>query len=248
VDEPQAKAVYDQEVGAFETATKQLKELLEHLLTDLSRDYGVREGSWVSGDAKGFTSFFAKARDPSVIDTESCLNRVRDFGRARVVVQTVDDVYRLVTLLENQELLVLYWDTLENYIEEPKARGYRSYHIDVGVEIPSKGKKRTVRCELQIRSAIQQAWSGFSHQDFYKGMDIPEVYEDQMVEMSNLLASVDRMAANLIKRLNIERQKGETPAEVAPPPPPAKSGIGWIQKLKRGILGPGSGERPPPFP
>jgi ppGpp synthetase/RelA/SpoT-type nucleotidyltranferase len=210
MDKGAAKAIYDAEVERYALATAKLKELLHSLLEGLSGDYGVREGSWVSGEVKGFGSFFEKASDPDVTDRDSCLKRVHDFGRARIVVQTVDDVRRLISLLDGQELLVPYWETAEDYIQNPNERGYRSYHIDVGVEIPWKGKKETVRCELQIRSAIQQAWSGFSHKDFYKGKKIPPIYEDQMREMSDLLAAVDRMAANLIKRLDDEPVAVET--------------------------------------
>jgi ppGpp synthetase/RelA/SpoT-type nucleotidyltranferase len=204
VDEQNAREIYEGEVGTFEDATQALKNLLEGLLNELSSAYGVREGSWVSGKAKGFDSFYEKVKEGGCTDRDSCLERVRDFGRARVVVQTLDDVYRLKKLLDDQEILVPYWGTEEDYIKKPQERGYRSYHIHVGVEIPVGMKKETILCELQIRSAIQHAWSGFSHKDFYKGGEIPPVYEDQMGEMSSLLASVDRMAAKLIEHLNEE--------------------------------------------
>lgn len=222
MDENTARTIYDEEWKVFEDATQDLKSLLERLLDDLSSNYGVREGTWVEGKAKGFDSFYEKALRNKCSDKESCLERIRDFARARVVVQTVDDVYRLVKLLDAQEILVLRWETVEDYIKSPKPRGYRSYHIHVGVDVPVGGKKRTIDCELQIRSAIQHAWSNFSHDDFYKGGEIPPVFVEQMGEMSNLLASVDQMAANLIRRL-AEESNNQTAMKV-PAAPRAKAG------------------------
>jgi ppGpp synthetase/RelA/SpoT-type nucleotidyltranferase len=221
VDEQTAREIYDAEIGVFEAATQALKGLLEGLLAEVSAAYGVRDGSWVSGKAKGFESFYEKVKDGGCTDRDSCLERVRDFGRARVVVQTVDDVYRMVELLEDQEILAPDWGSVEDYIEDPQERGYRSYHIHVDVEIPVETRKETILCELQIRSAIQHAWSGFSHKDFYKGGAIPAVYEDQMGEMSSLLASVDRMAAKLIEHLNEEGPDAPIPPD-SPAPAPAK--------------------------
>jgi len=229
VNEQTAREIYDAEVGVFETATEALKGLLEGLLDEVSSAYGVRDGSWVSGKAKGFDSFYEKVKDDGCIDRAGCLERVRDFGRARVVVQTVDDVYRMVELLEDQDLLAPDWGSVQDHIEKPQERGYRSYHIHVGVEIPVETRKETILCELQIRSAIQHAWSGFSHKDFYKGGAIPAVYEDQMGEMSSLLASVDRMAAKLIEHLNEESPASPVlpPAPSPTPPVPPKSGRLW---------------------
>lgn len=234
MDRNTAKAIYDEECKIFEDATQALKGLLEKLLDDLSRSYGVREGTWVEGKAKSFKSFYEKAVKKGCTDKDSCLERIRDFARARVIVQTVDDVYRLVELIEAQEILVPRWETVEDYIKEPKERGYRSYHIQVGVDVPDAGKKRTIDCELQIRSAIQHAWSNFSHDDFYKGDEIPAVYVDQMGEMSNLLAAVDQMAAKLIKSLSGEStDQGEVPASTTP----AKKPSGRIRRASRVLFG-----------
>jgi ppGpp synthetase/RelA/SpoT-type nucleotidyltranferase len=86
--------------------------------------------------------------------------------------------------------------------------------------------KETILCELQIRSAIKHAWSGFSHKDLYKGSAITAVYEDQMGEMSSLLASVDRMAAKLIEHLN-EESPASPVLPPAPSPMPPKSSRLW---------------------
>ncbi|HEX8207710.1 MAG TPA: hypothetical protein VF587_16720 [Solirubrobacteraceae bacterium] len=201
------REVYDAEIKAYTRATNRLKELLEVLVQDLSDRYGVREGVQITGEPKGFESFYKKVKERKVKKAELCCDAVRDFARARVVVQTIDDVYRLIDLLEHQETVVPYPETVQDYIENPQERGYRSYHVDVGVDIPREGKTETVRCELQIRTTIQDAWGGFSHKDFYKGKAIPAVYEEQMQEMSALLACVDRMAASLIRNLDAEEAK-----------------------------------------
>lgn len=194
--------IYDRECETYDRATKRLKELLEILLKDLSEPYGVREGVYISGEVKGFKSFYDKVRESGVADPAKCVDVVRDFARARVVVQTLDDVDRLLEMLDNQDTVVLYPNTAQDYISNPQARGYRGYHIDVGVDVSQRGRSQTIPCELQIRTTIQDAWGGFSHKDFYKGREIPPVFEEQMQEMSALLAAVDRMAASLIRNLN----------------------------------------------
>lgn len=205
------RKVYNAEIEKYERATEELKLRLGMLLKDLSAKYEVREGVQVSGKPKDFDSFYRKVKERRVAKEEDCLPAVKDFARARVVVQTLPDVYRVKDLLDAQKTLVPYWDSLQDYIEDPQARGYRSLHVDVGVEIPVGSEKQTVLCELQIRTIIQDAWGAFSHKDFYKGAVIPRVFEEQMVEIASLLAAVDRMASSLIANLPTTAAPAKTP-------------------------------------
>jgi putative GTP pyrophosphokinase len=210
-----ARKVYDAEFDKHERATEELKSRLNMLLKDLSAQYAVREGVQISGEPKGFDSFYKKIKERKVTKANDCLLVVKDLARARVVVQTLPDVYKLKDLLERQKTLVPYWDSLQDYIDAPQERGYRSLHLDVGVEIPVDGEPQTVLCELQIRTIIQDAWGAFSHKDFYKGAEIPPVIEEQMVELSNLLAVVDRMASSLIGSLPAVAKKPRTRSPAA---------------------------------
>jgi putative GTP pyrophosphokinase len=226
LSEDEVRKVYESHVKTYERATNALKDLLQALLDDLGGRYEVREGVQISGKQKDFNSFFKKVQSKDVQEAGGCLDAVKDFARARVVVQTLDDVYRIRGLLDEQDSLVPYWGTEEDYIENPQERGYRSLHIHVGVDVSVNGKTQTVPCELQIRTIIQDAWGAFSHKDFYKGAQIPPVFEEQMQELAAILASVDRMGAGLIKNLSPQEHGGDAanpPATTEPAKPRSPS-------------------------
>jgi putative GTP pyrophosphokinase len=207
----QIESLHAREFEVHARATVRLKELLALLLRDLSPLHSVRDGFQISGEPKEQRSFCDKALKRRPDSPDRCLEIVRDFARARVVVQTLDDVKGLVSLLDTQESIAVDWTSVQNYIEDPQERGSRGYHVDVSVDVPDGQRKRLIVCELQIRTAIQEAWGGFSHKDFYKGRTVPPVYEEQMEEMAALLAAVDKMAASLIRNLATDTESRRPP-------------------------------------
>ena len=117
-----------------------------------------------------------------------------DLIGARVVCNNIEDVYRFQELLEEK----LHTEvTVQDYISEPGDAGYRALHLNF--RLSSFG--RQVGCEVQIRSLLQDAWARLSHDDIYKGDDLPADLRERMKDLSDVLFSTDQIASRVRKRV-----------------------------------------------
>lgn len=194
------EAVFETRKVLYERANKRIVEVLNALLDDLSKRYGVREGLMVLGEPKAFSSFHRKATEKYKCESiEEAFARVRDLSRVRVLCHTLDDCYRLIDLLNSgQTYLFLEPSTIEDRIAEPSPTGYRAIHLEVLVDVPFEGGEVGVPVEVQIRTILQEAWGFYTHGDFYKGEEVAPMVADMMREFSDLLYWSDKHAARLV--------------------------------------------------
>ena len=86
------------------------------------------------------------------------LSRMHDIGGCRAVVQTVNQAERLISEYHKAQFrheLVRE----DNYIESPKASGYRSYHLIYKYHSDRNETYNGMRIEIQIRSRSQHLWA-----------------------------------------------------------------------------------------
>ena len=125
-----------------------------------------------------------------------CFDEIKDIARTRVICQTLMDVGRIRQLLEQNEAMNV---VDEAQVHDGEERGYRGVHLEVEVNATVDGKPVATTCEVQIQTAVQFAWSLFTHKDFYKGENVPDYVEELMAELSDLLNVADQVAGTLIK-------------------------------------------------
>lgn len=196
---------YNSDLKRYERAEQELRRIVEETVEDLGDEYSVRPLPLVTGNVKEFDSFFDKACEYEiegrVSSTEDCFREITDIARARVICQTLDDADRLQRLFDdNDDLFVDGLVTVE--IHEPHGEddtGYRACHFDVKVNVREGTAIIATPCELQVVTALQFAWSLYSHKDFYKGENVPELTADLMKDLSDLLNVADKLANRLIR-------------------------------------------------
>jgi ppGpp synthetase/RelA/SpoT-type nucleotidyltranferase len=92
----------------------------------------------------------------------------------------------------------------KEYVNSPKASGYRAYHINLVTQVPGLTSITPVRGELQVRTLLQDGWGELTHEDTYKpGVDLPPHVTTLSRRMADLLATVDDLAQDL--RLELDR-------------------------------------------
>lgn len=106
------------------------------------------EGAVVSYRLKRMTSILKKLRRPT---SHFKLGELDDIGGCRLIVRSVDEVYRAVAVL-NEELGE---GKVKDYIKSPQSSGYRSYHVIY--HIPEGDI--SYRIEVQIRTHLQHLWA-----------------------------------------------------------------------------------------
>lgn len=191
---------WKEKLSQYERAQVELLKVLGDVITDLSSEYKVRPVPFIDGRQKTFDSFYLKAcryeLEHRVANVSECFQEIKDIARARVICQTLTDVEQIKQLLEENDAMNVVG---EAQIHDGADRGYRGIHLEVEVNATVGGSPVATTCEVQIQTAVQFAWSLFTHKDFYKGGEVPEYVQELMAELSDLLHVADRVAGTLIK-------------------------------------------------
>lgn len=93
--------------------------------------------------------------------------------------------------------------TVLDYITSPKPSGYRSIHLTANIAYDSVQRENTkvvitpeeMKCEIQIRTKLQDAWGDVTHEFHYKakiyGVDDSDL-EGLLSDISDRLATEDK--------------------------------------------------------
>ena len=123
----------------------------------------------------------------TVSDIEHVLH---DVAGVRVVCSFVEDVYSLADALLSQDDVTLV--EKKDYIQKPKANGYRSLHLIVSIPIFLSNEKREMRVEIQLRTIAMDIWASLEHQMNYKSeTQVPEALSAALCECAELAAGLD---------------------------------------------------------
>lgn len=133
-----------------------------------------------------------------------------DLAGARVVCDYLTDVAFILGYLRRHHAFRVIPGKMQDYINNPK-NGYRGFHLVVLANTTFGSTK----CEIQIQTALQHAWSAKSHTLLYKlGLRdlgrIPAGIRQLMENQSDLLYNIDQMAGQLSRAIKrYRRSAGE---------------------------------------
>lgn len=210
-------------------AQKELLRVLELAIEDFAETYQMRPIASLAGKMKTWESFCDKAlrfQDEGRANSASeCFSQIGDIVRARVTCQTLADVHRLRAMLEHKKSIVLGAPVFDDK-ESGTKTGYRGLHLNAFVAVQDGDDLVKVPCEVQIHTALQSAWSLYTHGDFYKGAGVPPLVGDLMKQLSDLLYVADGLADRLLRE--VQRTStgpagsgaAKAPAGARPPKPP----------------------------
>jgi len=140
------------------------------------------------------------------ISPESALSQIHDAAGIRVIVRFLDDIYWIVKMLKSQQDIQVMEE--KNYINNPKANGYRSYHMILKVPIHIEERVEKVYCEIQIRTIAMDCWASLEHKLKYK-KNIP----NQKMLIAELKRCADEIASTDLNFQTIwdmiEQEQGE---------------------------------------
>jgi len=104
-------------------------------------------------------------RSPSIIEKlkrfeSMALDRMQDIGGLRVIVWSIEDVYRLHSLMTSSERFIHQLKLPPNdYIAQPKKDGYRSLHQVLSYRNDTHEELNNLNLEIQIRTRLQHSWA-----------------------------------------------------------------------------------------
>lgn len=127
---------------------------------------------------------------------ESIEQEIRDVAGIRIICSFKEDIYMLANCLLEQDDITLI--ERKDYIENPKASGYRSLHLIIEVPIFLQNEKRPMKVEVQLRTIAMDFWASLEHKLRYK-KDLPAAELD---ELSHELFSCAENIASIDERMN----------------------------------------------
>ena len=87
------------------------------------------------------------------------LYRMQDLGGCRVIVDSIEEVYRAVNRYKNSKIRHIF-KRENDYIQAPKESGYRSYHLVYQFQSDDNDTyNKNMLIEIQFRTKLQHIWA-----------------------------------------------------------------------------------------
>lgn len=124
------------------------------------------------------------------INIENMLNHINDIAGIRIVCSFTSDIYRIAEMIGKQNDLTVI--SVKDYINNPKASGYKSFHMLVSVPIFLSDKVVEVKVEIQIRTIAMDFWASLEHKIYYKFEgNAPAYISEELKECANIVSDMD---------------------------------------------------------
>ena len=161
-----------------------LKSEFQHL-----HDYSPIEH--VNSRLKSPESILAKARRDNLGFTFPELrDNIRDIAGIRITCSFISDAYRVAEMITSQRDVTVL--AVKDYINAPKANGYKSLHLIVSIPVFLSESVETIPVEIQIRTIAMDFWASLEHKIYYKfDEEIPAVLLAELKEAADVANRLD---------------------------------------------------------
>jgi putative GTP pyrophosphokinase len=149
----------------------------------------------VRGRVKTIASILDKANRKGV-ELEDIEDRIDDIAGIRLICQFEVDIMAVVKIIRQMSDLEIVSET--DYINHPKASGYRSYHVNVLYDVETIYGHKKIKVEIQIRTLAMNFWSVIEHSLHYKyNGHIPEEIETRLIASAKAVQALDFEMASI---------------------------------------------------
>lgn len=182
-----------------ENLLQDLRKLLKNATIDVIN---------VSHRTKDFDKFLEKIRRKKYKDP---LNEIEDICGLRIVCKYNSDLDKITSIICDEFIVLDYEDKSKSLSEDEI--GYLSRHFIVKVkenwlDTPSYRGLGHLKAEIQLRTALMDAWAIISHELVYKNEEqIPLESKRQLNLLSAILENTDRQFDDV--RIELENSKKE---------------------------------------
>ena len=197
------EAEYKEMMLKYNFAMQRLETELNILLKEYEYKKGYNPVEHIKTRMKSLDSAIKKLRDKNCeITVDNLVRRVYDMIGVRIVCSFLSDVYDIVDLIKGTKQFIIKREN--NYIDNPKESGYRSYHLVVLVPIHLEERIEYIEAEIQIRTVAMDCWASLDHKLRYKFPDkIPTEICNGLLECSK---DIDKLDLKMQSLYDILRQ------------------------------------------
>lgn len=131
---------------------------------------------------------------------------VNDIAGIRIVCSFTSDIYRIAAMIGNQNDLTVV--SIKDYIKNPKASGYKSFHMHVTVPIFLSDRIVDTKVEIQIRTIAMDFWASLEHKIYYKFEgNAPAYISRDLQECAEIVSKLDVKMLQLNEAIQAEKDK-----------------------------------------
>lgn len=175
----------------YRSVMMEVETRLKVLNAEFSQAYNRNPFESIKSRLKSPESIYEKLeRRGFPVTVESIRENLTDVAGLRVICSFPDDIYRLAKLLTGQDDIILV--SKKDYIQNPKASGYRSLHLILSVPIFLPDGKKYMNVEVQFRTIAMDFWASVEHKLKYKKnvADTGEI-EEQLKHCADSIEALD---------------------------------------------------------
>ena len=188
----------------YTCAIMEIETKLRVLDAEFSLQYDRNPFESIETRLKKPVSIVEKMQSRGIEMTCAAMERqIFDIAGIRVICSFKEDIYKLSDLLIRQDDVLLI--SRKDYIEKPKANGYRSLHMLLDIPIFLAEGKRHMKVEVQFRTIAMDFWASVDHKLRYKKhLKNPEEIYDKLRLCVGTLAAMDDEMENIRRSIDFE--------------------------------------------
>ena len=142
-------------------------------------------------------------------NVDNMINHINDIAGVRIVCSFTSDIYQIAEMIGKQNDLTVV--SVKDYIRNPKASGYKSYHMLVSVPIFLGEQVIDTKVEIQIRTIAMDFWASLEHKIYYKFEgNAPAYISRELRDCSQIVSMLDLKMLELNEEImNAKKQQEE---------------------------------------
>ena len=151
----------------YNSALKQISTKLEILNDEFQHVHRYNPIEHIKWRIKTPESIVKKLKKHGYESTiDNMVRYVNDIAGIRVICSFSSDIYQIAEMISNQRDIRVI--SVKDYIVNPKASGYKSYHMLVTVPVYLSDRIADTKVEIQIRTVAMDFWASLEHKLGYK--------------------------------------------------------------------------------
>lgn len=193
----------------YNSALKQISTKLEILNDEFQHVHRYNPIEHIKSRIKTPESIVKKLKKNGYESTiDNMVRYVNDIAGIRVICSFTSDIYQIAEMISNQSDIKVI--SVKDYIVNPKASGYKSYHMLVTVPVYLSDRIANTKVEIQIRTVAMDFWASLEHKIHYKFEgNAPEYIRDELVECAKMVSNLDARMLSLNEEIQHLSQQGE---------------------------------------
>ena len=175
----------------YNAALKQINTKLEILNDEFQHVHQYNPIEHIKSRIKTPESIVKKLRRHGYESTiENMVKYVNDIAGIRIICSFSSDIYQIAEMIRHQNDIHVV--AVKDYIQTPKASGYKSYHMLVTVPVFLSDRTKDVKVEIQIRTVAMDFWARLEHKINYKFEgNAPEHVKQGLIECAHMVSELD---------------------------------------------------------